>query len=117
MLIDVSGEFLTSEPDPQELAARADIAMIAWNIAILPKSRRNPALNKLIKKMSPLAPNQEAIDSLKAEISTIIKRKIALYPSSKEKLDRVDVVDKGGRKYTIRAYHYGGNGEHAGLTA
>ena len=108
MLIDVSGEFLTSEPDPQELAIRADIAMIAWNIAILPKSHRNPVLNEYLKKLSPRAPNQEAIDSLKAEISTIIKRKIAMYPSSKEKLDRIEVIDKGS-EYTIRAYHYGNN--------
>jgi hypothetical protein len=45
MLIDVSGDFITGETEKEELAIRADIAMTAWNIAILPKSHRRDRPN------------------------------------------------------------------------
>ena len=108
MLIDISGDFIINETDPEEVAVRADITRIAWNIAILPKRKRNPALHKYLKKVFKYAPDQEAIDSLKDEMSRIIKRKVKLYPALKNKIERVEIVEQDD-SYTILAYHHTNN--------
>ena len=115
MLIDVSDDFIIGATEQEEASIRADITRIAWNIAILPKHKRNPGLKRYLKKVSKYAPDQEAIDSLKDEMARIIKRKVEMYPSLKNKIQKVEVI-RQGNSYTIRAYHYGNNTSNKGFT-
>ena len=104
MLIHVGGDLLKSVSSLQEMQARVDIVITAWNMSLNPRADRKIKLKKFIKKQRGFAPNKEALKSLEAEIKKMMKQKSLLYPEIESGITKAEVIEKAKDEYEIKAY-------------
>jgi hypothetical protein len=97
MILDVASQFIELGSSEEERQTHLDIACKAWNLSILPKSKRQKECNKYIKQISAMMMDKEALKWFKADLDGLIKAKLDLYPNEKKpiisaKLENIDSV-------------------------
>jgi hypothetical protein len=104
MLVHVGGDLLQSVGSLQEMQARVDIVITAWNMSLNPRADRKLKLKKFLKKQREFAPNKDALKKLEAEIKRVMKQKALLYPEIENGVTKAEVIEKAKDEYEIKAY-------------
>lgn len=103
MLIAISGDLLQTPDNLMEMQAHLDIAMHAWNLAIMPVEKEKYELQMFLGERAPYAPSAEALKGLELEYNRIIKQKRKLYPAVLTEIKYAEAVETSKDNYIIRA--------------
>lgn len=86
MILDVAAQFIELETSEEARQTNLNIACMAWNLSILPKSKRNKEYNKYLDEMRMLINDKEIMNWLKEDFNGLMQAKIELYPDEKKQL-------------------------------
>ncbi|EIC23010.1 hypothetical protein [Thiorhodovibrio frisius] len=81
MILDVAAQFIELGTTEEERQTNLDIACKAWNLSILPKSKRNKEYNKYLDEMRLLINDKEVMKWLKEDLNGLMQAKVELYPN------------------------------------
>jgi hypothetical protein len=104
MLVDISGKLLQSVATRQEMQARLDIVVAAWNMTLDSRANRQLKLKRFLKKQKAFAPSKEALKALELEIKTIMKHKDNLYSAIDTVLVRAEAIAQTTESFEIKVY-------------
>ena len=104
MLVDISDDLLQSVDNKQEMQARLDILVTAWNMSLHTRADRPLKLKRFIRKQKGLAPSKEALKELESAIKKAMKHKLNLYPNIDTELVRAETIEQAHDTYEIKVH-------------
>ena len=87
MILDVAAKFIELGSSEEERQMHLDIACNAWNISILPKSKRNKEYNNYLSAMRSIINDKEVMKHFKEDLDGLIMAKLELYPNVNKPAD------------------------------
>ncbi len=72
MILDVAAQFIELGSSEAERQTNLDIACKAWNLSILPKSKRNKEYHKYIKEMRLKINDKQVMEYFKEDLEGLI---------------------------------------------
>ena len=103
MILDVAAQFIELGELEEERQKLLDIACQAWNISILPKSRRNKEYNKYLSETRAIINDKEAMKYFKEDLDGLIKAKLNLFPNEKRPIISAKVENINFTQYRLTA--------------
>lgn len=103
MILDVAAQFIELGSSEEERQTNLDIACKAWNISILPKSKRKKEYNNFLNEMRTQIKDKEIMRWLKEDLDGLIKAKLDLYPNEKKPIVSAWVENMGPKQYKVTA--------------
>ena len=103
MILDVAAQFIELGSSEEERQTHLDIACKAWNISILPKSKRNKEYNKYLNEIRAEISDGEIMKYFKEDLDGLIKAKLALYPNEKKPIISARIENISSDQYRVTA--------------
>ena len=103
MILDVAAQFIELGKSEEERQTNLDIACKAWNLSILPKSKRNKEYNNYVREMRSRLKDKEIMKWLKEDLDGLIKAKLELYPNEKKPIISARLENLGPEQYRVTA--------------
>jgi len=103
MILDVAAQFIELGKSEEERQTNRDIACKAWNLSILPKSKRNKEYNNCVREMRSRIKDKEIMKWLKEDLDGLIKAKLELYPNEKKPIISAKLENIGSEQYRVTA--------------
>ena len=102
MILDVAAQFIELGHSEEERKMHLDIACRAWNLSILPKSKRNKEYNKYLNEMRSRINDEEIMKWFKEDLDGLIRAKLELYPNEKKPIisAKLENIDSGQYRVT-----------------
>jgi hypothetical protein len=103
MILDVAAHFIELGSSEEERQTYLDIACKAWNIAILPKSKRNKEYDKYLNAIRLKVNDKQIIEYFKEDLDGLIKAKLELYPNEKRPIMSAKIENINSEQYRVIA--------------
>ena len=103
MILDVAAQFIELGSSEEERQTHLDIACKAWNISILPKSKRNKEYNKYLNEIRAKINDGEIMKYFKEDLDGLIKAKLELYPNEKKPIISARIENISSDQYRVTA--------------
>lgn len=103
MILDVAAQFIELGNSEEERQTHLDIACKAWNISILPKSRRNKEYNKYLDEVRSRIQDKQIMEYFKEDLDGLIKAKLELYPNEKKPIISAKIENIDSNQYRVIA--------------
>ena len=111
MLLEVAAQFIELVASEEERQTHLGIACAAWNLSILPKSKRNKEYNKYVAEIRRQIDDKETMDHFKKDLRIIIKKdlnglmaaKLKLYPTEKKPIISAQLENLDDVHYRVTA--------------
>ena len=103
MIIDVAGQFIEMVASEEERQTHLDLACVAWNLSILPKSKRDEEYKKYFKKMKGLLNDPQLIKYFEMDLNGLIDAKIDLFPNENKPIVSATIKNINSNQYRITA--------------
>ena len=103
MILDVAAQFIELGSSEDERQTHLDIACKAWNISILPKSKRNKEYNKYLNEIRAKINDGEIMKNFKEDLDGLIRAKLALYPNEKKPIISARIENISSDQYRVTA--------------
>jgi len=104
MILDVAAQFIeyggSSEAERQ---THLDIACKAWNLSVLPKSKRNKEYNKYLADIRLKIKDKEMMKWFKEDLDGLIQAKQDLYPDEKKPIISAKIENINSSQYRVTA--------------
>ncbi len=109
MILDVAAQFIELGSSEEERQAHLDVACKAWNLSILPKSRRNKEYKKYISEMRAKINDKEIMKWFKEDLDGLIQAKLDLYPDENKPIisAKLENIDSGQYQVTASFARHG----------
>jgi hypothetical protein len=103
MILDVAAQFIELVESEEERQTHLDIACAAWNLSILPKSKRKKEYNKYLSEIRKQITDRRMIEYFKEDLDGLIKAKIELYPNEKRPIISAKIENLNDKQYRVTA--------------
>ncbi len=103
MILDVAAQFIELGSSEEERQTHLDIACKAWNISILPKSKRKKEYNKYLNEIRAKINDREIMEYFKEDLDGLIKAKLELYPNEKRPILSAKIENISSDQYRVTA--------------
>lgn len=104
MIIKFAGDYIDMGVSITEKQSYLNLACIAWNISLLPKSEQAEAINKYLHLYSEANPTVSDADNVKHDMKILIKNKRKYFRKVREQIVSAQIQeDRKYGKYNIQA--------------
>jgi hypothetical protein len=103
MILDVAAQFIELGNSEEERQTHLDIACKAWNLSILPKSRRTKEYNNYLTEVRLKIKDKDVMKYFKEDLDGLIAAKIELYPNEKRPIISAKLENIGSTQYNVTA--------------
>jgi hypothetical protein len=103
MILDVAAQFIELGSSEEERQTHLDIACKAWNISILPKSKRDKEYDKYLNEIGSKINDKQIMRYFKEDLDGLIKAKLKLYPNEKRPIISAKIENINLEQYRVIA--------------
>ena len=103
MILDVAAQFIELGGSEEERHTHLDIACKAWNISVLPKSKRNKEYNKYLDEIRSIIKDNQIMQHFKEDLDGLIKAKLELYPNEHKPIVSAKIENINSEQYRVTA--------------
>ena len=103
MILDVAGQFIELVESEEERQTHLDIACAAWNLSILPKSKRKKEYNKYLNEIRKQINDKQMMEYFKEDLNGLVKAKAELYPNEKRPIISAKIENIDDKQYRVTA--------------
>jgi hypothetical protein len=107
MILDVAMGLIEMGEDLEEKQNYLNLACTAWNISLLPESKRNDAIEQCVAEYRNMNDDvdEEDCNNIRENYKLIIKHKVKAYPfSQKQMIDAIVEIIDGETKVNVMSF-------------